>query len=470
MEPGALVRRGVNDKIGAVIRRKTGLALLLASAALGAGATDARLLKRPAKPVDPHASKLAPQSREVIPGRQFPEATRQAPMTDETPRVVRWMIKPMRRGMFVRLPIIDTDPNRGITFGIMPIWVLQGETDDRIKHIHAPSLTRNKDFKIIPTYRYYYYPQEDASLMVRGSFSKYEREAFVEYEDGSIAGTDLDVFIRLQYNVDAGQRFFGFGPDSPKNGEANYKEEYAKYRVGIGVPFSHDSPWRAHFSQYSQASRILDGPLKNLPIFSGVYPNQTVRSYQQTNENRFSLDYDTRDHGVTTSRGILTQVFAEHAIRGFASQFDYGRYGLDARWFRPWESDKDKVFAIQAKYEQLLGPTPPFWLQSRLGGKYSLRAYGDGRYVDRGMATVNIEQRFKLLEQQTAGVTTELQLAPFIGLGEVFDTPNRAAARYARPVVGAAIRAVAKPQVVGSVDFGVGRDGLAVFMDINYSF
>ena len=86
------------------------------------------------------------------------------------------------------------------------------------------------------------------------------------------------------------------------------------------------------------------------------------------------------------------------------------------------------------------------------------------------MATLNIEQRFKLLEHKTAGVTTEFQLAPFIGLGEVFDNPNRAAARYARPVVGAAIRAVAKPQVVGSIDFGVGREGLAVFMDINYSF
>jgi hypothetical protein len=37
-------------------------------------------------------------------------------------------------------------------------------------------------------------------------------------------------------------------------------------------------------------------------------------------------------------------------------------------------------------------------------------------------------------------------------------------------VFGTSLRAVAKPQVVGSLDFGVGREGLAVFMDINYSF
>ena len=105
-----------------------------------------------------------------------------------------------------------------------------------------------------------------------------------------------------------------------------------------------------------------------------------------------------------------------------------------------------------------------------MGGKYSLRAYGDGRYADRGTATLNVEDRIKLYEAKTAGVTTEIQIAPFVGLGEVFDNPQVAAAKYARPVVGSAIRAVVRPQVVGSVDFGVGREGLSVFTDINYSF
>ena len=86
------------------------------------------------------------------------------------------------------------------------------------------------------------------------------------------------------------------------------------------------------------------------------------------------------------------------------------------------------------------------------------------------MATVNVEQRFKVFESKMGGVTTEFQLAPFVGAGTVFDNPGRAAARYVRPVVGGAVRAVAKPQVVGSIDVGVGREGVAVFMDINYSF
>jgi hypothetical protein len=448
--------------------KKPALALLLLLSALSSFAADRRASKT--------SSTDDAQSVEVIPGRNIPKSVTKAVTEppsekDETPRIARWMIQPLKRGMFIRLPIMDTDPNRGITFGVMPIWVLQGANDDRIEQIHAPSVTYNKNFKLIPTYRYYYYPQEDAALIVRGSFSKYEREALGQYEDGSLAGTDFDAFIRLQYNVDAGQRFFGFGPDSSKAGEATYKEEYTQYKAGLGHPFVHDSPWRARYSKHYQAGRILDGVLNNFADFSTVYPGQTSRRYQQTNENRFALSYDTRDHAVTTGRGVFVESFAEYAIRGFESQYDYSRYGLDGRWFKPWGDPRDgRVFAIQAKYEQLLGPTPPFWILPHLGGKYSLRAYGDGRYVDRGMATVNVEQRFKIAEKKTAGVTTEFQLAPFVGLGEVFDNPTVAAARYARPVVGTAIRAVAKPQVVGSVDFGVGREGLSVFMDINYSF
>jgi len=105
-----------------------------------------------------------------------------------------------------------------------------------------------------------------------------------------------------------------------------------------------------------------------------------------------------------------------------------------------------------------------------LGGKYSSRAYGDGRFVDRGATSFNIEQRFTLLEEKMAGVTTEFQLAPFAGVGTVFDAPGSAQFAYLRPVAGAAVRAVAKPQVVGSVDVGYGQEGVAVFMDINYSF
>lgn len=411
-----------------------------------------------------------PGDNEMIPKRQYPKSIEQAPKKDDTPLVLRWMIKPFKRGLWIRLPIMDTDPNRGTTFGVMPIWVLQGENDDRIREIHAPSVTANKNFKVTPTYRYYFYPQEDAALVARASAGKFENEVLGQYEDGSFLGTSNDIFLRAQHNVDAGQRFFGFGPDSSKLGEANYREILFQTRVAVGRPLRPDSKWRARVGNHFQASKYTNGPLPNLRGFQDLYPAQASEGRQQTSEWRASLNYDSRDHGVTTGRGDFLDLFVEKSVRGFMSMYDYNRWGAEGRVFVPWPNDPDKVFAIQTKMEQVTGSTPPFWLQSHLGGKYSLRAYGDGRYVDRGMAFVNAEQRFKLLDKKMAGVTTEFQLAPFVGAGAVFDSPEKIHRKFVRPVFGAALRAVAKPQVVGSLDFGVGREGLAVFMDINYSF
>lgn len=436
--------------------RRAGLAAVLLAALLAAAA--------------PAAAQQEPGPDEIVPERKFPEQVQQAPKQEETPWILRWMIRPLRRGMWIRLPIMDTDPNRGITGGFMPIWVIQGATDDRIREIHAPSLTYNRNFKFVPTYRYYFYPQEDAALVARASAAKYEKEVMGQYEDHGILGTEYDVMVRVQFNTDAGQRFFGLGPDSSKDAEANYKEDYWQYRWAVGSPLFEGSKWRARLSQHYQAGRILDGPLPNLPRFRTTHPAHLAERAQQATETRATLDYDTRDHATTTTRGALFQVFAEASARGFLSSYDYERYGGDARWFQPWAWDEGKVFAAQVRFEQLQGASPPFWLMPRLGGKYNLRAYGEGRYVDRGMATANIEQRIRVFEEKMAGVTTEFQLAPFAGVGTVFDSPERASKRYARPVFGIATRAVAKPQVVGSIDFGVGQEGLSVFMDINYSF
>ena len=412
---------------------------------------------------------------EIVPNRDVPSGVREAAAgarakEDQTPAALRWMLAPLDRGMFVRIPVVADDPNRGITYGIMPILVLQGKYDDRIQQIHAPSLNYNQNFGLEPTYRYYYYPAQDAAFVGRVARSKYEHEGMVEYKDRSFFGSPLDVTGRFQKNRDAGQRFYGFGPDSQKSAQTNYIQDYWLASWGAGVPFGHDSPFRAHLSQRYMSSRILNGPLSGLPEFDAIFPAQFANASQQTNETRLTLDYDTRDHTITTSRGAYAGVFAESSVRGYLSEYDYERYGADARWFLPVPEHPTQVVAFQGRYEQVLGQTPPFWLLPSMGGKYSLRAYGDGRYVDRGTATFNLEDRIKMYEAKTAGVTTEIQVAPFVGVGEVFDNPEVAAARYVRPVVGTAIRAVARPQVVGSVDFGVGREGLSIFTDINYSF
>lgn len=387
---------------------------------------------------------------------------------EDTPTIFKLIIHPLRRGMLVRLPVIDTDPNRGTTGGVMPIWVLQEENSDRIRYIHAPSLTFNPTFRWIPTYRFYFYPDDDSALQARISASQQEeRELMGMYQDGNLLGRDIDVDTKAQFNVDGARRFFGFGPDSPRTSEANYAEDYVLLRAGGAIPVREDSHWKLHAGDAMTAFKIKNGRTPNLTAFRDRFPGLGPVHRQQTNELTWGLLYDARDHGVTTSKGAYLNMSMGAAIRGLASAHDFTRYGFDGRVFHPWKPGQVTAAALQ--YDQVMG-NAPFWMMSSLGGKESLRAYGEGRYVDRGAMTFNVEQRMTLMSVPLAGVTTDFELAPFAGVGTVFDTPGKASKRYARPVFGAAIRAVARPQVVGTMDFGYGQEGLKIFIDINYAF
>lgn len=408
-------------------------------------------------------------SGDVVPPTRLSTETVKAPEKSSTPWPVRLMLHPVRRGMIVSLPIIDTNPNRGVTLGAMPIAVITEKEGSRIEQIHAPSITYNKNFLWIATYRYYYYPAADKSLTARAEFSKFEHEGMGQYEDKSFLGTTLDFKGRLQYNIDSGARFYGFGPAANSRDESNYRADYYLYTATLGHPVLPETAFRAHVTDRLLGERIANGPVPGLTSFDSLFGTLAPVHYQQTNELRLTLDYDTRNHPFTTRTGHLVQAFYEHSSRGFASQYDYSRYGCDVREFHPWASDDRFVTAAQVRYEQLLG-NAPFWLLPSLGGKYSLRAYGEGRFIDRGAFSANVEERYTFFKKKVAGVTTEFELAPFAGFGTVFDNPRTAMVKYVRPVLGAAIRAVARPQVVGSVDLAVGQEGLKVFMDINYAF
>jgi outer membrane protein assembly factor BamA len=199
--------------------------------------------------------------------------------------------------------------------------------------------------------------------------------------------------------------------------------------------------------------------------FKGLVPTD----YDQVQEGRLSINYDTRDSQVTTTKGAFFQAYSGYSVKGLASVYNYDRYGLEGRYYYPWKSNPNNVLAFQIQGQQLLG-SAPFWLLPELGGKYSLRAYGYGRYIDNGMFSANVEQRFDIYQAKVAGVETEIEIAPFTGVGSVFPDPADVQYKYLRPVVGTAIRAIVRPQVVGSLDFGVGQEGLAAFMDINYAF
>lgn len=428
----------------------------------------------PAGALEPESSKAEDAARSArghadaeIPHPKTP------PTAEDQPFPLSLIIKPIRKGVFIRLPIMDTDPNRGVTVGVMPIWVINGEGEDadRIVHIHAPSVTYNKIFKIIGTYRYYYYPTDDSSLTLRAAAAQVnDHELLAQYEGFALRDGDVMAGLKLQYNVDGSNRFFGIGPDTSKKAEANYTYDVLQYTGSVGFTPDPEDDWHLIVAHHMAGERILNGPVSALPAIKTTFPGAAPEHRHQTSALRATVNYDSRDNVVTTREGLFTEFFVESAERAIASEYAFQRYGTDLRYFFHPSENGRWATAARVKFEQVLGDDSHFWLLPQLGGKTSLRGFGDGRYTEQGLITASIEERCTLGRVKAGGVMTEFEVSPFAEVGTVFSQPGRMASRYYRPVAGVAFRAVARPQVVGSIDFGVGREGLATFMDINYSF
>ncbi len=406
------------------------------------------------------------------PPRAVPPGAEQPP-SEATPWIVRWMIHPIHSGMFVNVPVIDEDPNRGTTAGIMPIWVKRKPGSDEIESITAPSFTGNATYGFVGTYRYYYYPDEESQYNVEGSLTtQIEHDARFSYQSYNFLGKDINFLASVEDVVNASQHFWGFGPDSPDSNQANYALHQTSLQVLGGYPLPPHGDWKIQLYNNYSSSRLSDFPVPGLVDIGTVLPGYASVYPKQADEFGGSLYYDTRDNPVTPARGAYLNIYADESAHGVLSSYSFQRYGFDGRYLFPLATPSHpskQTWAGQLQFQEVRG-TAPLWLLPNLGGEYSSRAYGLGRYTDNGMFALNIEDRINFYARKLAGVTTIFQFAPFAGVGTVFEDLPDATYKYLRPVVGAAIRAVVKPQVVGTVDIGIGQEGPAVFTGINYPF
>jgi len=119
----------------------------------------------------------------------------------------------------------------------------------------------------------------------------------------------------------------------------------------------------------------------------------------------------------------------------------------------------------------------PFWSLSSIGGDRSvlgeaqpLRGYGKGRFYGRNSFSSSIEYRRRVLSLNAMSTHIDIELTPFIDVGEVFAHSRSSPFSHLHRVEGLGFRGIARPFVVGYVDIGYGSEGAAVFTGINYPF
>jgi hypothetical protein len=375
---------------------------------------------------------------------------------------------------FLPVPEIGSDPNGGTTVGLLPVWLF---TDDehRIHQIIAPDVLYNPNFGYGAHGRIYNYPSEDEQWsVVVGANERVQRGVDLEYTRGRLRQQQWSFNGSLIYDRDGSPRFFGIGNDAAHTAQSNYTNQQEVLQAQIGWNFT--PAWQILYTARLRSIDVLPGTLGQIPSLTERYGfiQGVGTNYEQL--NRLSLIYDTRDSFTAPRQGVKWVAYgglASHA--GILNDSLYSEAGLDGRIFWPINAETILATHVAVRYlpsEHRL----PFWANSSLGGSLSvvggeqpLRGFGEGRFYDRNSFSATIELR-RTAFAFDAMSHVEIEVAPFIDVGDVFKSGSDFPIKSLHKVGGVGFRGIARPSVVGYVDIGYGSDGAAVFTGIDYPF
>jgi hemolysin activation/secretion protein len=112
----------------------------------------------------------------------------------------------------------------------------------------------------------------------------------------------------------------------------------------------------------------------------------------------------------------------------------------------------------------------PFFELPSLGGETTLRAFGQGRFVDNNAVVASFEERIRVWRRQIADYNVDVEIAPFLDIGRVMNQLSFRDLAHPEINEGIGVRIVTQPYVVGRLDLGHGKDGLNAFVGLDYPF
>jgi hypothetical protein len=379
-------------------------------------------------------------------------------------------------GPFFPVPLIDADPNSGLTLGLIPTW-LYTNADDQIQKIVAPDINYNADFGFGAYARVIGYPSDDTQWsIVAGGQERVERLVDYELQTGRLRDSRWSFDSSAVLDRDGSPRFYGIGNHSPLFRETGYTDQQSFLRGTLGLNISHD--WQLAYTLRARAIDILPGAAPGIPSIGTRFGDIQGLGSQSEILQRVEVHYDTRDDPTVPRRGSALTLYGGVATgAGTPNAALYSAVGLDIRqlWSPP-DSTATLAGHIAARY--MPGPrNVPFWSLSAIGGDQSvlgeslpLRAYGSGRFTDRNSFATNLEYRQQAIELDAVSTQLEIEVTPFVDLGEVSAHSRSSPFHDLHRVAGLGLRGIARPSIVGYLDIGYGSEGAAAFTGISYPF
>lgn len=383
--------------------------------------------------------------------------------------VIRNMKVATPYGPLLFIPLIDTNKDLGLRFGMMPIWALRDKKGDGIAAVIAPSYRYNKFLKAEYTWRAYFFPNDKELIVFRASISQaVNKEVFVRYFNPQFLDTDFRLNAEIRLFRDGKFSFYGFGPDSSDANQANYSNYLIGEEFSVGIPLG--AKFFADFTHTHYHYQLGNGPITTLPRLDVRFPLQAISGWKRLINHRLSLIYDSTDHPSLPRRGFLMELSAKTSQRSLGSDYTYQTYGTRFKYLYDFRQDGKFVTAANVRFEVQRGEPIPFYAQSIVGESAGLRLVGDGRFTDRGKLVFNLEERFRVARSPLLKFFSEIELSPFLDLATVFSSPGKLRLDQLKPGPGIAARILLRPQVVITLDLAILGKETNSILKVDYPF
>jgi len=376
---------------------------------------------------------------------------------------------------FIPVPLIGVDPNSGTTVGLIPTWVKTDE-NHQINRIVAPDVLYNPNFGVGVDGRIYGYTSGDEQWSVVGGIKqRVERSVDFEFQRGRLREERWSFNTSVIYDRSGVPRFYGIGNETPKRDETNYTAQKKEVQGQIGLNLTR--AWQLLYTARLQVVDVLPGTLQNIASLETRFGHIQGLGTSTQVLNRLSIVYDTRDDLTVPSRGVQLIAYGGLASRGgLLNDSMYSEVGGDGRAIWPVAPDTILAAHMALRYLPALHNVP-FWALSSIGGGDSvvggqqpLRGFGAGRFYDRDSFSSSLELRRKVWSFNATSTTVDVEVTPFIDVGQVFARSGTFPLDHLHRVYGVGFRGIARPFVVGYVDIGYGSEGVAAFTGLYYPF
>lgn len=369
----------------------------------------------------------------------------------------------------IPLPIIASSPNEGITYGGLNAFLLHNEKDE-VSTLIAPQLNYNENFGTTATLFATFYPIDDRYwelALSRSSKINYDLE--LKIKDKTLMDKKLELNAFFFSLSDASSRFFGFQSTSQRANESNYADQETGFAASAGYQISRRT--QLVFGERLKNVNIGRGAISRIPFISEKFSAAEVPGMNgfTAHAQKLGLVYSTLDSPTLPTWGGYARIAAEVSVRKLGSSADYRHYEAEMKAYYPLMNARF-ISVGRLAYNQTLGNNVPFLERSIIGGETTLRGYGRNRFIDSSYFLFNLEERIRLFRWEIFDVNADWEVAPFIDFGAVMARLDRINAKSFEFNPGIGFRAVVRPNIVGRVDVGIGKDGPAVFVGLGYPF